>query len=84
MKATTKAFLLGGGIGVAAMFFVSIQRYNALLAERDACLTGQEEGMKGTMGQPNPWAICTASVGRQNRRRYERCVQSVKRRIARS
>lgn len=26
----------------------------------------------------NPWAICTASVGRSNKRKYERCVKDVK------
>ena len=26
----------------------------------------------------NPWAICTASVGRDNKEKYERCVKSVK------
>jgi hypothetical protein len=29
----------------------------------------------------NPWAICTASVGRKNRRKYERCVIKVKKRL---
>jgi hypothetical protein len=27
----------------------------------------------------NPWAICTASVGRENKEKYEKCVMSVKR-----
>ena len=27
----------------------------------------------------NPWAICTASVGRENKSKYERCVLKVKR-----
>ena len=26
----------------------------------------------------NPWAICTASVGREDKEKYERCVQDVK------
>tara|TARA_R100000231_G_scaffold121093_1_gene91208 strand:- start:166 stop:405 length:240 start_codon:yes stop_codon:yes gene_type:complete len=26
----------------------------------------------------NPWAICTASVGRKDKKKYERCVKSVK------
>ena len=26
----------------------------------------------------NPWAICTASVGREDKEKYERCVKSVK------
>lgn len=27
---------------------------------------------------PNPWAICTASVGREDKAKYERCVMDVK------
>ena len=27
----------------------------------------------------NPWAVCTASTGRNDKRKYERCVQGVKR-----
>jgi len=27
---------------------------------------------------PNPWAVCTKSVGRKNKEKYERCVQKVK------
>ena len=26
----------------------------------------------------NPWAICTDSVGREDKEKYERCVKSVK------
>ena len=26
----------------------------------------------------NPWAICTASVGRKDKEKYEKCVKSVK------
>lgn len=26
----------------------------------------------------NPWAVCTASVGRGNKAKYESCVQQVK------
>jgi len=28
--------------------------------------------------KPNPWAICTAEVGRDNEKKYERCVKGVK------
>ena len=28
--------------------------------------------------QPNPWAVCTASVGREDKAKYERCVMDVK------
>lgn len=27
---------------------------------------------------PNPWAVCTDSVGREDEDKYERCVQKVK------
>ncbi len=27
---------------------------------------------------PNPWAVCTESVGRDNPEKYERCVKHVK------
>lgn len=29
-------------------------------------------------GKTNPWAICTASVGREDKDKYERCVKGVK------
>jgi len=38
----------------------------AILAERSS----EEEN--------NPWAICTDSVGRKNKKKYERCIQSIK------
>lgn len=27
---------------------------------------------------PNPWAVCTESIGRKNKEKYERCVKHVK------
>lgn len=27
---------------------------------------------------PNPWAVCTESVGREDKEKYERCVRKVK------
>jgi hypothetical protein len=27
---------------------------------------------------PNPWAVCTDSVGREDPEKYERCVKKVK------
>lgn len=29
----------------------------------------------------NPWSICTASVGRDDKEKYERCVQDLKKEI---
>lgn len=26
----------------------------------------------------NPWAVCTSSVGREDKKKYERCVMDVK------
>lgn len=31
--------------------------------------------------KPNPWAICTKSVGRDNKEKYERCVLKVKKKL---
>lgn len=39
------------------------------------------EGELGEMTKKNPWAICTAKVGRDNEKRYERCVKAVKKSI---
>lgn len=36
-------------------------------------LTEAKKGKKA-----NPWAICTASVGREDKDKYERCVMDVK------
>jgi len=33
-------------------------------------------------GQPNPWGICHAQVGPKKTRKFERCVQSVKKQLA--
>jgi len=30
------------------------------------------------MGKVNPWAVCTASTGRKDKAKYERCVKAVK------
>ena len=31
---------------------------------------------------PNPWAVCTESVGREDKEKYERCIQKVKKKQA--
>lgn len=33
---------------------------------------------KGGDWNPNPWAVCTKSVGRDDPKKYERCVMDVK------
>ena len=40
----------------------------------------EEEAMgEATKKENNPWAICTASVGRKDKEKYEKCVKGVKR-----
>ncbi|MEM3000600.1 MAG: hypothetical protein QXU32_00760 [Nitrososphaerales archaeon] len=39
---------------------------------------GKKESKKA---KGNPWAICTAAVGRDDKGKYERCVKSVKKRL---
>lgn len=33
---------------------------------------------KSKKKKPNPWAICTASVGRKDKEKYEKCVMDIK------
>jgi hypothetical protein len=40
-----------------------------------------KEGKKKKSKKYNPWAICTASVGRKDKKKYERCVMDVKKSI---
>lgn len=43
-------------------------------------ITVSDEGRKKKVKnkKPNPWAICTASVGRDDMKKYEKCVMDVK------
>jgi len=46
-----------------------------------------KKGKKSTGGKewnPNPWAVCTKSVGRDDPKKYERCVMDVKEKQASS
>jgi len=36
------------------------------------------EAKKKKKWNPNPWAVCTESVGREDKKKYERCVMDVK------
>ena len=47
------------------------QTLKQIIKEELAAILSEEE--KG-----NPWAICTASVGREDKKKYEDCVMSVK------
>ena len=37
-----------------------------------------ERPLEEEKAKNNPWAICTAEVGREDKEKYERCVKSVK------
>jgi len=37
-----------------------------------------KEESKKKKWKPNPWAVCTKSVGRDSKEKYERCVMDVK------
>jgi hypothetical protein len=39
---------------------------------------GQQAESKNKKRKVNPWAVCTDSVGREDKEKYERCVQDVK------
>jgi hypothetical protein len=44
--------------------------------------TGKVKEWKGELdesAEPNPWAICTKSVGREDKKKYEACVLKIKR-----
>ena len=38
----------------------------------------QEQVVVVAEEKANPWAICTTSVGRKNKDKYEKCVKDVK------
>ena len=46
----------------------------------DEAYTWPEKQSSGELKEKenNPWAICTASVGRKDKEKYEKCVKSVK------
>jgi hypothetical protein len=45
-------------------------------------ITGEvKEGKNKSKKKANPWAICTSSVGRKDKKKYEDCVMNVKKNI---
>jgi hypothetical protein len=48
---------------------------------KDISDTEVTEGKKKSKKKANPWAICTSSIGRKNKKKYEDCVMSVKKNI---
>jgi hypothetical protein len=55
---------------------LNTQGVNVSMTETDAEM---EEGKKKTKkSEPNPWAICHSQVGPKKTRKFERCVQAVK------
>ena len=43
--------------------------------------TETTEGKKKKKKKYNPWAVCTASVGRKNKKKFEDCVMGVKKKL---
>jgi hypothetical protein len=43
--------------------------------------TTKTETTEGKKKKYNPWAVCTASVGRKNKKKYEDCVMGVKKKL---
>jgi hypothetical protein len=50
---------------------IAIKTYNKLNKK-------DEEELDESESKDNPWAICTASVGREDKKKYEACVRDVK------
>tara|TARA_Y100000593_G_scaffold21495_1_gene43186 strand:- start:1552 stop:1974 length:423 start_codon:yes stop_codon:yes gene_type:complete len=40
-----------------------------------------KEGLVDFLEEKNPWAICTAKVGREDKEKYEKCVLGVKKQL---
>jgi hypothetical protein len=74
--------------------FEKLRKVMGLVEKAMLYMTGDEEGglnpvevldmvrtiVLGSLDERenNPWAICTASVGREDKEKYEKCVKSVK------
>jgi hypothetical protein len=50
-------------------------------SDNDRNMMGVSEEKEYKKGEPNPWAICHAQVGPKKTRKFERCVQSVKKQL---
>lgn len=55
-----------------------VQREIMRLKERISKKQKISKAITSYMKQNNPWAICTASVGRENKEKYESCVMGLK------
>jgi hypothetical protein len=51
---------------------------NSALYEEETEEEGEIDGLTEEEAKNNPWAICTASVGREDKEKYEACVTDVK------
>ena len=56
---------------------VALEMVEALKAQLQATPAEGEE-IEEDKAKDNPWAICTASVGREDKEKYEKCVMGVK------
>ena len=44
----------------------------------DKIIKEEIQAVLGEKRKANPWAICTAKVGREDKAKYEKCVKSIK------
>lgn len=51
---------------------------NSALYEEETAEEGEIDGLTEEEAKNNPWAICTASVGREDKEKYEACVTDIK------
>lgn len=67
-------------IGDAHPLYASIESKVGELAENDEDVNESSQLTEGRKkyGEVNPWAVCTKSTGRKNKKKYEKCVRKVK------
>ena len=66
----------GGGLKVLQKSGKSEAPKNKVIKDGE-----MSEGKKKKKSKYNPWAICTSSVGREDKEKYEKCVMDVKKSI---
>ena len=57
---------------------IILEELQDALSENETWPDKEGSGELDEEKENNPWAICTASVGRSDKKKYERCVKSVK------
>jgi len=54
---------------------------NKIVAKSNPNMSVELDERKKTKKKYNPWAVCTSSVGRKNKKKYEDCVMGVKKKL---